>query len=110
MLTMFHQCLFLKNLKPETIKRTSSSTEWYDRQQKRKKVKGLALKESGQSVEAAEDEIILAVQEAIDKYKGCLFVPSNMNYFHFPVLLFFILRKSLSSFYYYYYYYVWFDF
>ena len=97
MLTMFHQCLFLKNLKPETKKRTSSSIELYDRQQKREKYKGLVLKQSEQSEEAAEDEINLAVQEESDKYKGWLFFPSNMDYFHFPVLLFLIFRKSLIA-------------
>ena len=48
-------------------------------------------------MEAAEDEINLAVQEETDKYKGWLFVPSNMNYFHFHVILFFIFTRSLIA-------------
>ena len=83
-----------KKLKTETKKRTSSRIEWHDRQQKRKKLNGLVLKQSEPSVDAAEDEINLAVQEKTDKYKGWLFVPSNMDYFHFPVLLFLYSERA----------------
>ena len=83
-----------KKLKPETKKRTSSRIEWHDRQQKRKKLNGLVLKQSEPSVDAAEDEINLAVQEKTDKYKGWLFVPSNMDYFRFPVLLFLYSERA----------------
>ena len=70
---------------PETKKRASSSTEQYERQQKCKKVKERLLKQSKPSVEAAEDEIDLVVEEETHKDKGLLFVPSNMDCFRLSV-------------------------
>ena len=62
--------------KSETKKRASNSTERYERQQKRKKVKEEFHIQCKQPVEAAEDEINLVVEEETHKDKGLLFVPS----------------------------------
>ena len=78
---------------PETKKRARSSIERYERQQKRKKVKELVLKQNKQPVEAAEDEINLVVEEETHNDKGLLFVPSNMDYFRLSVSSFLILRS-----------------
>ena len=69
--------------KPETKKRASSSTERYERQQKRKKVKEEFHIQCKQPVEAAEDEINLVVEEETHKDKGLLFVPSISGLFLF---------------------------
>ena len=81
--------------KPETKKRANSSTERYEKQQKRKKVKELFHKQSKQLAEAAEDEINLVVEEETHKDKGLLFVPSDMDYFCFSVIISYIQKYPL---------------
>ena len=53
-------------------------------------------KQSKQPVEAVENEINLVVEEETQKDKGILFVPSNMDYFCFSVIISYIQKYTPS--------------